>query len=104
MATQKKVKKQTFEEAVSELEATVARLDSDEITLDESLALFARGVELTGACKKILNDIEGRIVKLVENVNKVDVVAGVEGGNTAGGDDAAGNAAGAGIITEEAFR
>ena len=67
MAAAKKVKKQTFEEAVSELEATVAKLESDDITLDESLSLFSKGVELTGMCNAILNEIEGRIVKLVED-------------------------------------
>ena len=66
MATVKKAKKQTFEEAITELEATVAKLEHDEITLDESLDLFTKGVELTGICKKTLDEIEGRIVKLVE--------------------------------------
>jgi exodeoxyribonuclease VII small subunit len=63
----KKAKKITYEAAIAELEATVARLEQDEITLDESIELFARGVELTGVCNTILNEIEGRIVKLVEN-------------------------------------
>jgi exodeoxyribonuclease VII small subunit len=67
MAAVKKVKKQTFEEAIAELEATVAKLEQEEVTLDESLELFSRGVELSGICRKILDDIEGRIVKLVEN-------------------------------------
>ena len=69
MATVKKPKKQTFEEAIAELEATVAKLEQDDITLDESIGLFTRGVELTGLCNNILNEIEGRIVKLVENPN-----------------------------------
>ena len=67
MATTKKVKKQTFEEAITELEATVNRLEQDDISLDDSLELFTRGVELSGVCRKILDDIEGRIVKLVES-------------------------------------
>ena len=66
MATAKKQKKQTFEEAITELETTVAKLESEDITLDESLDLFTRGVELSGMCNNILNEIEGRIVKLVE--------------------------------------
>ena len=66
MAALKKAKKPTFEEAISELEATVAKLELEDITLDESLSLFTRGVELTGVCNAILGEIEGRIVKLVE--------------------------------------
>jgi len=67
MATVKKPKKQTFEEAIAELEETVAKLELEDVSLDESLALFAKGVELSGACRNILDDIEGRIVKLVGN-------------------------------------
>ena len=66
MAASKKAKQQTFEEAITELEATVAKLELDEITLDEALALFSKGVELTAACNKILGEIEGRITKLIE--------------------------------------
>ncbi|MCL2057477.1 MAG: exodeoxyribonuclease VII small subunit [Oscillospiraceae bacterium] len=70
MATVKKSKKLSFEEAVTELEATVAKLEQDDISLDESISLFTRGVELTGLCNGILNEIEGRIVKLVEGGEK----------------------------------
>ena len=67
MATAKRVKKPTFEEAISDLEATVAKLEQEDVSLDESLSLFSRGVELSGVCNKILSEIEGRIVKLVED-------------------------------------
>jgi len=66
MATVKKAKNQTFEEAIAELEATVAKLEQEDVTLDESIELFSRGVELTGICNSILAGIEGRIVKLTE--------------------------------------
>ena len=66
MATIKKNKKQTFEEAIAELESTVAKLEQDDISLDESINLFTRGIELSGLCNNILNEIEGRITKLVE--------------------------------------
>jgi exodeoxyribonuclease VII small subunit len=66
MATVKKTKKRTFEEIINELEAIVGKLEDEDISLDESLALFTKGVELSGICKNILDDIEGRIVKLVE--------------------------------------
>ena len=69
MATVKKAKKQTFEEAIAELEETVAKLELEDISLDESLGLFSKGVELSGICRGILDDIEGRIVKLVGNAD-----------------------------------
>ena len=76
-------KKLAFEDAIAELEATVDKLERDEgITLDESVKLFTRGVELTRVCNEILEETEGRIVKLVEG----DDVAG--GADNAGGADA----------------
>ena len=69
MAAVKKVRKHTFEEAIAELEETVVKLETDDISLDDSLNLFSRGVELSGICKSILDDIEGRIVKLVEGAD-----------------------------------
>jgi len=66
MATAKKVKKQSFEEAIAELESTVAGLEQEDVSLDESINLFTKGVELSGLCKNILDEVEGRIIKLVE--------------------------------------
>lgn len=56
----------TFEEAMKELEALVKRMESGEPTLDESIALFQRGVELSRLCAAKLDEIEKRIVQLVE--------------------------------------
>ena len=69
MANAKKPKRQTFEEAIAELEATVTKLEQDDISLDESIGLFTKGVELSCLCNQILKDIEGRIVKLVEGAD-----------------------------------
>ncbi len=55
----------TFEEAMKELEALVRRMESGEPTLDESIALFQRGVELSKLCAKKLDETEKRIVQLV---------------------------------------
>jgi len=59
-------KKPTYEEALAELEAAVNRLEREEIPLEESIALFTRGVELAGVCNEILDAMEARIQKLVE--------------------------------------
>jgi exodeoxyribonuclease VII small subunit len=56
----------TFEDAMKELEALVKRIESGEPTLDESIALFQRGVELSKLCAAKLDEIEKRIVQLVE--------------------------------------
>ena len=42
----------TFEQAIAELEEIVKKLEKGELTLDESISCFRRGVELTKYCSK----------------------------------------------------
>jgi exodeoxyribonuclease VII small subunit len=66
----------TFEEQLTALETVVERLERGELSLDESVRLFEEGVRLSNACKKQLEDAEGRIQVLVEQGNgEVRVVA-----------------------------
>jgi len=55
-----------FEEHLTQLESVVERLEKGELTLDESVRLFEEGVRLSGACKKELEQAEGRVQVLVE--------------------------------------
>jgi exodeoxyribonuclease VII small subunit len=55
-----------FEEDLTKLEGVVERLERGELTLDESVRLFEEGVRLSAACKKELEQAEGRIQVLVE--------------------------------------
>ena len=50
-----------FEEALEELEAIVERMEDGEPSLEESLKLFERGMDLTRRCQKALDDAEQRI-------------------------------------------
>jgi len=56
----------TYEEAVKMLEQTVGRLESGDITLDESMALFRKGTELAAICAGKLAEIEKQITQLIE--------------------------------------
>ncbi len=60
-----KEKDQSFESLFSELEATVAKLEAGDLALDESLALFQRGMELAKKCGERLDKAELRIKELV---------------------------------------
>ena len=55
-----------FEDDLTKLEGVVERLERGDLTLDESVRLFEEGVKLSGACKKELEQAEGRIQVLVE--------------------------------------
>jgi exodeoxyribonuclease VII small subunit len=56
----------SFEESLTELEGLVDKLEKDELTLEESLALFARGVTLTRTCQQALSAAEQRVRILTE--------------------------------------
>lgn len=51
----------TFEEDMKELEQVVAKLESGDVTLDESLKLFEKGIKLSGSCQKKLDEAERRV-------------------------------------------
>ncbi len=55
-----------FEKSLAELEALVAKLESGELALDESLADFKRGVELTRQCQMILNQAQQTVEQLID--------------------------------------
>jgi len=59
------VEKLSFEEAFKELEDTVYRLEGGGLTLDESIALFERGMKLAEHCGQKLDDAELKVSQLV---------------------------------------
>lgn len=59
----------TFEEALSRLEALVARLEAGELPLEEALQAFEEGVRLARTCTGRLEDAERRVHLLVRQAN-----------------------------------
>ncbi len=55
----------SFEGALKELEAIVARLEQGEVDLEDSIALYERGQALKTHCEKKLKSAEGRLEKIV---------------------------------------
>ena len=55
-----------FEEALAELEALVDAMEKGDLTLEQSLQSFERGVELTRICQKALADAEQKVRILTE--------------------------------------
>jgi exodeoxyribonuclease VII small subunit len=54
----------TFERALEELEALVARMEDGKLPLEESLAAYQRGAELIKFCESKLSDAQARIAIL----------------------------------------
>lgn len=59
--------KQSFEKSLSELEQVVKALEGSEISLDEMIALFEKGVKLTRECTQALDNAEQKITVLMKN-------------------------------------
>jgi exodeoxyribonuclease VII small subunit len=57
----------TFEAALKELEAIVARLEQGQVDLEDSIALYERGQALKAHCESKLKSAESRLEKLVQN-------------------------------------
>ena len=55
----------SFEAALSELETVVAQLESGQVGLDASIALYERGAALRAHCAAQLREAELRIEKIV---------------------------------------
>ncbi len=55
-----------FEKALDELEAIVRKLDEGTESLERSVELFQRGVELARICKAKLDEAELKVSKLVK--------------------------------------
>ena len=62
-------KPKKFEDGLAELEATVAKLESGELSLEDSLAAFERGVGLVKSLNERLGAVEQRIEVLTRDGN-----------------------------------
>jgi exodeoxyribonuclease VII small subunit len=51
----------TFEQAFAELEESVRTLERGDLPLEESLALYERGQELSAYCAKLLDEAELKV-------------------------------------------
>ena len=56
-----------FESALEDLEQVVEQLESGELSLEDSLAAFEKGVGLVKYCNQKLNEVEKKIELLVKD-------------------------------------
>lgn len=59
------VKDLTFEQAFGELEMAVQRLEAGDLTLEEAIALYERGMRLARHCSDTLDVAELQVRELV---------------------------------------
>ncbi|MDP2788363.1 MAG: exodeoxyribonuclease VII small subunit [Pseudomonadota bacterium] len=68
-----------FESALKELEALVFEMESGDLSLEDSLAAYKRGMELSAFCQKKLEDAELQIKVLENGVLKEYIPRGRDG-------------------------
>ena len=62
---------ETFEASLDELEKTVKQLEAGDLSLERSIELFERGVNLSDTCRKQLEDAETRVEMLIRKEGKI---------------------------------
>lgn len=63
----------SLEQAFSELEEIITKLESDAVPLKESIALYGKGAKLVAACKEELTGIEKEMLIIGENFEPEDI-------------------------------
>ena len=61
----KAIKDLSFEDALTELEGIVRKLESGDAPLEESIALYQRGAKLKAHCEGKLKDAQLKVEKIV---------------------------------------
>ena len=59
--------KKNFEKALADLENIVQRLDENDLSLDEALALFEEGIKLSRFCSQKLDSVENKVEILLRD-------------------------------------
>ena len=58
------VEDMTFEQAMAELERVVGQLESGNVPLEQSIALYERGAALKARCEAMLKDAEEKVAAI----------------------------------------
>jgi len=65
-ADQKPIRDLSFDDALAELQKTVAELEAGNLPLERSITLYERGVALHERCASLLADAELKVQQLVQ--------------------------------------
>ena len=61
-----------FETALAELENLVGQLEQGELTLEDSLQRFERGIALVRSCRNTLREAEQKVEQLIERNGRLE--------------------------------
>ena len=71
MPEESPTKPESFESCLDQLEKVVKELESGDLQLERSLALFEKGMALSESCRKQLEEAETRVDMLIRREGKM---------------------------------
>ena len=70
--------KQPFEKTLSDLQAIIEELESENLSLDKMVHLFEDGMKLMKICRTQLDEVENRITTLVKENDEFSEKRGIK--------------------------
>ena len=66
-------KKQTYEENIAQIDKILEKLESEELSLDDSIEEYEKAIKLIKDSEKLLEIGEGKVLKVLEKNGKIEV-------------------------------
>ena len=67
------VKKQSYEENIAQIDEILEKLESEELSLDDSISEYEKVIKLIKDSEKLLEAGEGKVMKVLEKNGKVEM-------------------------------
>lgn len=67
------VKKQSYEENIAQIDEILEKLESEELSLDDSISEYEKAIKLIKDSEKLLEAGEGKVMKVLEKNGKVEI-------------------------------
>ena len=65
------VKKQSYEENITQIDEILEKLESEELSLDDSISEYEKAIKLIKDSEKLLESLEGKVINVLEKNCKV---------------------------------
>lgn len=66
-------KKQSYEENITQIDEILEKLESEELSLDDSISEYEKAIKLIKESEKLLEAGEGKVMKVLEKNGKVEI-------------------------------
>ena len=65
--------KQSYEENITQIDEILEKLESEELSLDDSISEYEKAIKLIKESEKLLEAGEGKVMKVLEKNGKVEM-------------------------------